>query len=563
MAVVAAAKVRPVWSADDKLLVAVVAAASLFLAVFLLFPLATLFLESFRDQRGVFVGFANYLRYFETPALVGSLWNSVWTAVVTTVIVIPAAFVFAYAMTRSAVPGKALFRAIALIPILAPSLLPALALIYVFGNQGMLRNLLFGHSIYGPLGIVVAQVFYTFPHAFLILATALGGADARLYEAAEALRASRLRVLRTVTLPTARYGIVSASFVVFTLVLTDFGIPKVIGGSFPVLATEVYKQVVGQQNFQMGAVVGVVLLVPALFAFAADQWAQRRQVAVVGARAVPFVPRRRPLRDGPLFLFCVLVSVLMLGVVGVAVWGSLVTFWPWNLTLSLRNYAFGTFISEGWGTWWTSVRLSFWTAVIGAPLVFVFAYAMERTRKGAVVASLLRLLAIIPLAVPGLVLGIAYIFFFNAPANPLGFLYGTLAILVLNSMVHFYTVGHLASLTQLKSLDPEFEAVSASLKVPILRTFLSVILPMSLPVLLDVAIYLFVNAMTTVSAVVFLYAPGIMPASVAVVQMDEAGFASPAAAMATVILLTSAAVKGVHVAVDDWLSARTQAWKRR
>ena len=209
------------------------------------------------------------------------------------------------------------------------------------------------------------------------------------------------------------------------------------------------------------------------------------------------------------------------------------------------------------------MRLSLWTALIGAPLIFVFAYAMERARRGAMLALLVRFLAVVPLAVPGLVLGIAYIFFFNAPANPLGFLYGTLAIRVLNSLVHFYTVGHLASLTQLKSLDPEFESVSASLKVPIWRTFGAVILPMSLPVLLDVAIYLFVNAMTTVSAVVFLYAPGIMPASVAVVQMDEAGFASPAAAMATVILLTSAAVKGLHVAADDWLAVSTQGWKRR
>jgi len=323
MAVTAAAAIRPLWSSDDRLLCGIVAAAGLFLAVFLLFPLSTLLLESFRDQRGAFVGLANYLRYVETPALVDSFWNSLWTAALTTAIAVPAAFVFAYAMTRSTIPGKVLFRAIALVPILAPSLLPALALIYLFGNQGMLRGLLFGHSIYGPLGIVVAQVFYTFPHAFLILVTALSGADARLYEAAEALRASRLRVLRTVTLPTARYGVVSASFVVFTLVITDFGIPKVIGGSFPVLATEVYKQVVGQQNFQMGAVVGVVLLVPALLAFAADQWAQRRQVAVVGARAIPFVPKRRLPRDLPLFVFCVFVAAVLVGLVGVAMWGSL------------------------------------------------------------------------------------------------------------------------------------------------------------------------------------------------------------------------------------------------
>jgi iron(III) transport system permease protein len=562
-AVAAALPVRRAWSGDDRLLAAIILLAGLFFAAALVLPLGALFLKSFEDQQGRFVGLANYIRYVETPALAGSLWNSLWTAGLTTLIVVPAAFVFAYALTRSAMPGKGLFRAIALIPILAPSLLPALALIYLFGNQGFLRHWLFGASIYGPLGIVMAQVFYTFPHALLILATALSGTDARLYEAAEALRASRIRVMRTVTLPTARYGMVSASFVVFTLVITDFGIPKVIGGSFSVLATEVYKQVIGQQNFQMGAVVGVVLMIPAILAFAADQWAQRRQVAVVGTRAVPYIPKRRPKRDWPLFAFCVLVSALLLGIVGIAAWGSLITFWPWNLTLTLANYAFGSFISAGWGSWVTSVQLAAWTALTGAPLVFAFAYAMDRARVLGRFRDVVRFLAVIPLAVPGLVLGIAYIFFFNAPANPLAFLYGTLGILVLNSLVHFYTVGHLASMIQLKSLDPEFESVSASLKVPIWRTFARVIAPMSLPVILDVAIYLFVNAMTTVSAVVFLYGPDTMPASVAVVQMDEAGFASPAAAMATVILLTSAAVKGLHVQLDGLLARRTQAWKCR
>lgn len=563
MAAAAALAVRRAWSGDDRLFAVAVGIAGLFLAAALVLPLGTLFLKSFEDRDGRFVGLANYLRYIETPALAGSLWNSLWTAAATTAIVLPSAFVFAYALTRSAMPAKGLFRAIALIPILAPSLLPALALIYLFGNQGLLREWLLGASIYGPLGIVAAQVFYTFPHALLILVTALSGADARLYEAAEALRASRIRVMRTVTIPTARYGMVSAGFVVFTLVITDFGIPKVIGGSFSVMATEVYKQVVGQQNFQMGAVVGAVLMVPAILAFAADQWAQRRQVAVVGARSVPYVPKRRARRDWPLFAFCCLVAFLLLTVVGVAAWGSLITFWPWNLNLTLDNYAFGNFISAGWASWTNSIRLAFWTALIGAPLLFLFAYAMDRARVVAPLRSVVRFLAVIPLAVPGLVLGIAYIFFFNAPGNPLGLLYGTLGILVLNSIVHFYTVGHLASMTQLKGLDPEFEAVSASLKVPVWRTVARVTLPMSLPVIFDVAVYLFVNAMTTVSAVVFLYAPDTMPASVAVVQMDEAGFASPAAAMAMVILLTSAAAKGLHVQLDAVLSRRTQAWKCR
>jgi iron(III) transport system permease protein len=558
-----APRVEPIRSADDHLLTAVVSCAGVFLAIGLAAPLGALLVKSFEDEAGRFVWLANYARYFETPALVASLWNSLWVSGLTTAIVLPAAFAFAYALTRSAIPCKGLFRAIALLPILAPSLLPALALIYLFGNQGMLRPLLMGGTIYGPAGIVVSEVFYCFPAAFLILSTALSGADARLYEAAEALRASRIRVMGTVTLPAARYGMISAGFVVFTLVITDFGVPKVIGGSFNVLATDVYKQVVGQQNFQMGAVVGMVLLVPAVLAFLADRWAQRRQVSSVSARAVPYVPKPRPSRDIPLFLHCALISLLMLGLIGVAAWGSVIAFWPWNLSLTLANYDFARFDSAGWGSFRNSVVMSACTAAIGAPLIFLFAYGMERAKAAPRLSKAVRFAATVPLAVPGLVLGIAYIFFFNAPANPLGFLYGTMAILVLNSLVHFYTVGHLASVTALKQLDPEFESVAASLKVPLWRNFLAVTVPISLPVILDVAIYLFVSAMTTVSAVVFLYTPDTKPAAVALVQMDEAGQASAAAAMAMTILATSAAVKGLHVAADGLISRSTQAWRDR
>jgi iron(III) transport system permease protein len=118
-----------------------------------------------------------------------------------------------------------------------------------------------------------------------------------------------------------------------------------------------------------------------------------------------------------------------------------------------------------------------------------------------------RALAMLPMAVPGLVLGLGYIFFFNAPGNPLGALYHTLTLLTLCTIVHFYTTGHLTAVTALKSIDGEFEAVSASLKVPFFKTFWRVTVPICTPALVDIARYFFVNAMTTISAVVFLYSP--------------------------------------------------------
>ncbi len=537
--------------------------AVLVLAVGLALPLATLLVRAFEDPQGGFVGLANFATYVTTPSLLVAAWNSVWTAALTTLLVVPLAFGYAYALTRSCIPFKGVFRAVMLIPILAPSLLPALALIYLFGNQGFLRGLLLGESIYGPIGIVIAQCFYCFPHAAIILAVALTTADARLYEAAEALRAGRGRIFTTVTLPGATYGLVSAGVVVFTLVVTDFGIPKVIGGQFPVLATDVYKQVVGLQDFNMGAVVGLVLLLPAIGAFLLDRWAQGRRAGTLSGRAVPYVAKPRARRDRPLLILCLLIAIVLVGILGVAVWGSLIRFWPYNLALTLDNYDFARFDSSGWDSVWTSVRMAAVAAGIGTALVFCTAYLLERGARTGWLPGMVRFATTVPLAVPGLVLGLAYILFFNHPANPLGVLYGTLAILVLNCVVHFYTVAHLTAVTAIRQLDPEFEAVGASLKVPIWVTFRRVTVPICLPAIIDIAVYIFVNAMTTVSAVIFLYGPDTKPASVAVVHMDEAGQASAAAAMAVTILGVTTAVKLAQLGSAGLVERLTQRWRRR
>ncbi len=550
-------------SRDDLVMRGGVVLLAALLLVIVGLPLWALLAKGFEDRDGKFVGLANYVSYFSTPALFNSALNSLHVAAVSTVIVVPLAFLYAYALTRTVLPMRWLFQGVALIPIFAPSLLPGLALIYLFGTQGFFKALLGGGSIYGFDGIVIAQVFYCFPHATLILVTALATADARLYEAADALGASKLRVFFTVTLPGAKYGLISAALVVFTLVITDFGIAKVIGGNFNVLATDVYKQVIGQQNFSMGAVVGMVLLAPAALAFVVDRLVQRKQVALLTARAVPLVPKPKPGRDFLATLFCTLVSIGILAILGMAIWGSLIKYWPYNLSLTLDNYDFAKFDANGWDSYWNSVEMAVGAALFGTTLMFTGAWLTEKTRDFHIVRGVVQLLAFLPMAVPGLVLGLGYIFFFNAPGNPLGFLYATMGILVVNTVAHFYTVGHLTATTALKQIDPEFESVSASLKVPIWRTFTRVTTPICLPSILDIAIYLFVNAMTTVSSVIFLYSPDTKLASVAAVNIEEAGTTAAAAALCVVIVLTSAAVKVAHLLADRFLLDRLQAWRRR
>jgi len=533
------------------------------LLVSLALPLWALLSKSFQNASGQFIGLGNYVRYFSTPALFGSIYNSIMVGLLATTIVIPLAFLYAYALTRARLPLKGLLYALALLPLFAPSLLSAISLIYLFGNQGLLKDLMLGASIYGPIGIVAAQVFYCFPHALIILVTALALADARLYEVAEALGTPKVRVFWTVTLPGAKYGLVNAAFVVFTLSVTDFGIAKVIGGQFNVLATDAYKQVVGQQNFEMGAVVGMVLLAPAVVAFVIDRMVQRRQVALLSARAVPLQPQPNPIRDALLTAYCLLVGGLIVGVLSVSVWASFITYWPYNLAMTLKNYEFGNFDPGGWSPYFNSVAMASLAAMIGTAIVFTGAYLVEKTKVFPSGRVLAHLLAMMPMAVPGLVLGLGYVFFFNAPWNPLNVLYGTLAILVINTVTHFYTVAHITALTALKQIDPEFESVSASLKVPFWRTFGRVTVPICMPAILDIAVYMFVNALTTVSAVIFLYGPATKLASIAIVNMDEMGATAAAAGMATLIVATALAAKLLQLLLDHYVFGRLQAWRKR
>jgi iron(III) transport system permease protein len=557
--------VRPVRLAShwtDRLAQGLLLIAAAAGVLFLLAPMAAILVKSVQDNEGHFVGLRHFREYFHSPALLGSIWNSVWISMVTTCITVPLAFLFAYALTRSCIRHKTLLRNIALIPILGPTLLPAISFIFWFGNQGLLRPFMGDVDIYGPLGIVMSLVNATFPHALMILITALSLTDARLYEAADALGTPAWRRFFTITLPGAKYGVISAAMIVFTYAISDFGIPKVIGGDFNVLATDIYKLVIGQQDFSKGAVVGLVLLVPVGITYLVDSVVQRKQQALLSARAVPYAPKPSRGFDWLMATMCWAMAAIMLAILGMAVYASFVKFWPYNFSLSLGHYRFGLIESGAVDSYLNSVEMAFWCAIWGTAAIFVIAYLLEKTRGMAWLRGFIRMMAVLPMGVPGLVLGLGYIFFFVSETNPLHSLYGTLAILVIVNVVHYYSSSHLTAVTALKQIDPEFEYVSASLKVPFYRTFWRVSAPICLPSIIDISRYLFVNAMTTVSAVVFLYSADTSLASVAIVNMDETGSIGPAAAMATLVVLTSMLVCLLYHAVQIVVERYTQAWRR-
>jgi len=279
------------------------------------------------------------------------------------------------------------------------------------------------------------------------------------------------------------------------------------------------------------------------------------------ARAVLYQPKPNRLFDLAMFGFVVVIAFCILGVNAVAVFASFFKLWPYDLSFSLDSYDFAAFDPGGWSSYWNSIIMASAAALFGTVLTFGGAYLVEKSPIPTVLRSLLHILAMIPIAVPGIVLGLGYVFFFNDPENPLGFLYYTMTILVMCSIAHYYTIPHLTALTALKQVDKEFEAVSQSLGVPFWVTLRRVTIPISLPVILDVATYIFVNAMTTVAAVIFIYSPQNKLASIAVIAMEDTGDTGAACAMAMMILYTSVAVKLVQIALSKLLFPKLQLWR--
>lgn len=524
-------------------------------------PVFQLLMSSLQDHQGRFVGLLNYVRYFRTPALSVSLINSLHVSLVTTVISVILGFGFAYMLTRARIPGKGLFKAIVMIPLYAPTLLNGIALTYLLGRKGLITQVLQTHwgvtpHLYGAFGVVASEVIYTFPQAVLILHIALSLSDARLYEAARSLGARPARIFFTVTLPGVRYGLFSALCICFILAFTDFGAPKVVGGNFNVIATDIYKQVVGQQNFSMGAVLSMLLMGPSVLMFSIDRMLKRKHASMVTCRFIAFEPAPHRLRDGCLLIYGAGICVVILGFYGTALFASLVRVWPYDVSLGFWHYRFTGTGGGGYAAFFNSLRMSAWSAAVGTALTFVGAYLIEKTRPLPHIRRLGYFFSIVPMALPGLVIGLSYIFFFNAPGwriggfrylpNPFHALYGTMGILVLSNIVHFYSVGFLTATTALKQLDREFESVSESMGAPFYQVLFRVTLPISLPAVFEIMTYYFVSSMATVSAVIFLYSADIPLASVAIANMDDAGDTAKACALSMLIVLTNIAVRWAH-----------------
>ncbi len=545
--------------------------------VFLIMPMIMMFGQIFTDDHGNWVGLGNFISYFSNPILISSIGHSLFISVITASVATGLGLLYAYGVTRTNIKGKKIYKYLALLPIFIPTMVHGMALIYLFGRTGLITNYLhIDIGLYGKTGIIMALIVYCLPQSYMILSVALDSADNRLYEAADVMGASPLRTFFRITLPSIRYGLINSFIVCFTMCFTDFGAPEVVGGSYSVLATDIYRQVVGQQKMSMGAVVGVVLTIPALISFIIDLVMQKKNARnELSSKAVAFQPKKSTGRDIFYQIFCTSVVGCFIILIATVALSAFVKVWPYDMSFTLKHFDFGAALhGTGIVSFLNSFKLSFGSAALGTFLVFIFAYLIEKGKNFRKLSAACRFLSTMPMALPGLVLGLGYIMFFNkqwieipflhiAIKNVFNGLYGTFPIMIFCTVIHLFSVTFVTASTALKKLDREYENVAESMSIPFWQVFFKVSLPMSINAVLEIFMYFFVNSMVTVSAVVFLYTASSKPASIAILNMDDNGDYAAAVAMSILIFLINVAVRTIYEFVNSALSKKLGAWKNK
>ncbi|WP_370312722.1 ABC transporter permease subunit [Sagittula sp.] len=522
---------RKPLDADRLLTAACVGLPLLGLILFFAYPMLIVFLRSITV--GDSYGLGNYAEVLGSSGFWRATQHSLVMGAATTLVSVLLGFVIAHGLYRCAFPGKWLIRAVIVLPLLAPSLVQALGLIFLLGRNGVVsRALGIEIEIYGFWGLLIANTLYALPQAVMIIGAALVLLDARTYEAADVMGASPWRQFRDLTIPSARFGILNAGFVCFTITITDFGNAAVIGGDYSVLATEIYSQVIGQRNFNMGAVVGIMLLLPTVISYTIERQAMKRQQAGQTTGQVPYRPVFAPLRDLPMAGLSLLICACIVAVIGIVVYASFVTLWPYNMALSFKHYDIT--LAGGYSSLWMTIVISLGAAAGGTVAVFLLGLGLRRLPQA--LAQPVQILAAMPAAVPGMVLGLAYILTFNSTATPLYLLYGTAALIGIVNFYHYHTQGFLTVMTGFRQLPRALEEAAGSLGAGLGRTARDVVAPFIAPMLISVFFFLFMRSMVTLSAVVFLTTPQLSVAAVTIMRLDDAGLTSQAAAFSTCVM---------------------------
>lgn len=473
---------------------------------------------------------------FGTEQFFSACVNSLSVALTSTAISLALALAVSWVLCRTNVRGKGAIAVLMTLPMLIPSLAHGMGLVFLLGSNGILTNA-FGldFSIYGFWGIVMGSVLYSFPSAFLLLYDVLKYEDASPYEAADILGIPKASQFMRITMPYLRKPLISAVFATFTLVVTDYGVPLMVGGKTVTLPVLMYQEVVGLLNYDTGVAIGFVLLVPAVVAFLVDVLnADKGRLSFVSKA---FSVKRGVLRDVAGYAVCALASVAILLPIGSFVLVSFVRKYPVDLTFTLDNV--GRALNMNAADYWVnSVAIAFLVSLAGTVLAYFAGYITARL--GGRFARALHLVCITTLAIPGIVLGLSYVLFFKG-----SFLYGTLAMLVLVNLVHFFASPYLMAYNSLGKANENLEAVGSTMGIGRASILKDVLIPQTMGTIVEMFGYFFVNCMVTISAVAFLATTLDMPLALLITDLDAQRLTECAAFVSLLILVTNIGFKVV------------------
>ena len=545
--------------------------------VFTLYPLSRLFLHAFLDPGGNLSLAALSARIASSKiwGYDGIVWNTLQLGLMTASAATLLALGFVLIVTRTQFRARRMLSVLSVLPMITPPFVIGLALILLFGRSGALNAMLewgFGlrptRWIYGLPGVWLAQTLALTPVAYLVLVGMAEGISPALEEAAQTLRASPMRTFTTITLPLLAPGIANAFLIAFIESLADFGNPLLLGGNLEVLSTAIYFAVVGvQQDPGRASVLAVILLAFSLALFMIQRrLLARKSFVTVAGKGDGGVRARLP---RPVIAVAAGL-VLPWAALAVLIYAMIFTggfFEKWGLShaLTLRHYvtAFGVALDGGKLFWtggaWSSFSTTLMIAVVSAPLTatlgLAIAYLLDRQRFAGKRAF--EFMAMLNFAVPGTVVGIAYILAFNAPPIELAY---TGLILVVCFVFRDMTTGMRAGLAAMSQIDPSLDDASATLRAGTLTTVRRVLLPLIRPAVVAALIYSFVSAMTSISAVIFLTSPRFDMATVNIVGRAEVGEYGYATAYASVlIVLMVIAVLAIRFLVGTRQLSRREA----
>jgi iron(III) transport system permease protein len=506
------------------------------LLYFVAYPLYAVLRESVMDDTGKFVGAANYVNFLKSEYFRQVFYNTLFTSGVATVGAVLIGLVFAYGMTRIDLPWKWLFMITAVLPMITPPFINAFSLILLLGRNGVVNVFLekwlgFKFVIYGYHGIILSEILTTFPLAYLIIAAAFSGLDSTLEDSAQDLGARPLVVLFTVTLPLITPAILTATLMVFMNNLSAFGAPALLGGGISVLAVESVVQILGVLDWGMGTTLSVVLLIPSFLLFYFQNWyrSNRSYVTITGQPAHTEF-RKTPWKiKGPIFSFCLLLSVIILITYAVIIVGGFSRVWGVDSSFTLNHYRL--VFTNTLRSITNSLILSSIGALLATLLGLLTAYLVVRRVFWG--RRLMDFLGTLPYAVPGTMMGLGFVMAFNKA--PL-ILTGTAFILVLDYCIRRMPFGLRSGVSTLKQIDVAMEEASADLGAPWLTTFRKIVLPLMKPAFIAGITFAFIRAITELTSTIFLVTPRWRVMAVDIYNMVESGALGGAAAMSTLLM---------------------------